>query len=250
MGKRKKLKELFVKENGLAYDQIYVKDNPVSFITESFQKLLVNLSYVNVDQTYKVIQFTSTLASEGKTTFVSNLSYLMAQKDKKILILDLDLRKPKIHKVFGVANEHGVTDYLSGKSTLEQVIKHSDDLNLDFMCAGEKTSAVTYILESTKLRELIKTLKGMYDYVFVDSPPVIAVSDSLYISRLSDGVLFLVGQKQDAKKGLVKEAIETLKKNETPIIGIAMIQVDLKDSAYGYNYGYRYGYTYEESESN
>ena len=79
MAKRKRLKELFIKENGLAYNEIYVKENPVSFITESFQKLLVNLSYVNVDQTYKVIQFTSTLASEGKTTFVSKLSYLMAQ---------------------------------------------------------------------------------------------------------------------------------------------------------------------------
>ena len=239
---------LLKKKNGFPYHYIYVKENPLSFVTESYEKLLVNLSYVNVDQSYKVIQMTSTIAEEGKTTFVSNFSYLLSKKDYKVIVVDLDLRKPKIHRVVHKPNEHGLTDYLSGKITLDKAINTSKELGCDYILAGEKTSAVTHVLESKKLKDLINELKTRYDYIILDSPPVIAVSDAMYVSKLADGILFLVGQKNDAKKSLVKEAIETLRKNKTPIIGLAMIQVDLKSGAYGYGYSYGYGYTDEQTD--
>ncbi len=220
------------------YDYLITKYDPLSFVTESFQKVIINLEYANVDGDYKVIQFTSTLPSEGKSTFVSNLSYLMGQKGKKVILLDLDLRKPKMNRVFNVPNKDGLTDYLAGKISLDKAINHSEDIGIDFITAGEKTSAVINVLEAKKLKELIKHLRETYDYVLLDTPPVISVSDALYISNLADTVMFIVAQGR-AKKVLVKEAIKSLKDHKVNILGVVFTQFDIK-SGYGYTQDYSY----------
>ncbi len=239
----KKKVTLFNGERNERYDYIVTKEQPLSYTAESFQKVLINLDYANIDQHYKVIQFTSTLASEGKSTFVSNIAYLLGQKGKKIVLLDLDLRKSKMHRVFNAPNKNGLTDYLSGKIPFEGLVQTSDYIGIDYIVTGEKTTAVVNVLESNKLKELILKLKETYDYVLLDSPPVIAVSDALYISKLSDAVIFVVAQGV-AKKSLVKEAIQTLKHNNVTILGTVLTQVNIKNSGYGY--GYDYTYKYEE----
>jgi capsular exopolysaccharide synthesis family protein len=238
-----KKKNIFNGERNERYDYLVTKEQPLSFTSESFQKVIINLDYANIDGKIKVVQFTSTLASEGKSTFVSNLSYLLAQKNKKVILLDLDLRKPKMQRVFNVPNKNGLTDYLSGKISYTELIQHSDNFELDFIVVGEKTTAIVNILESQKLKELIEKLRQEYDYVLLDTPPIIAVSDALYVAKNADGVIFVVAQ-GNAKKALVKEAIETLKSNHVHIIGTVLTQVNLKSGAYGY--GYDYSYNYEE----
>jgi protein-tyrosine kinase len=234
---------LFNGERNERYDYIVTKEQPLSYTAESFQKVLINLDYANIDGNYKVIQFTSTLASEGKSTFVSNMAYLLGQKGKKVILVDLDLRKPKMHRVFNVPNKNGLTDYLSGKIPYDKLIQSSKELEIDFMVTGEKTTAIVNVLEAKKLAELIAKLKETYDYVLLDTPPVIAVSDALYISKLTDGIIFVVAY-GNAKKSLVKEAIQTLKHNNVNIIGTVLTQVNLKSGEYGY--GYDYTYKYEE----
>jgi capsular exopolysaccharide synthesis family protein len=238
-----KKKNIFNGERNERYDYLVTKEQPLSYTSESFQKVIINLDYANIDGKIKVVQFTSTLASEGKSTFVSNLSYLLGQKNKKVILLDLDLRKPKMQRVFNVPNKDGLTDYLSGKISYEKLIQHSEDFGFDFIVAGEKTTAVVNVLESSKLKELIQKLREDYDYVLLDTPPVIAVSDALYIAKNTDGIIFIVAQ-GNAKKALVKEAIQTLKTNNVHIIGTVLTQVNLKSGAYGY--GYDYSYTYDE----
>lgn len=242
MAKKNKI-NLFNGERNERYDYIVTKEQPLSYTAESFQKVIINLDYVNIDGKHKVIEFTSALASEGKSTFVSNIAYLLGQKNKKIILLDLDLRKPKMHRVFNAPNKNGLTDYLSGKIEYNQLIKHSDEIGIDFIVTGEKTTAVVNVLEADKMRDLIQKLRETYDYVLLDAPPVIAVSDALYIAKNADGVIFIVAQ-GIAKKSLVKEAIQTLKTNHVPIIGTVLTQVSLKNSSYGY--GYDYSYKYEE----
>ena len=220
------------------YDYLITKYDPLLFVTESFQKVIINLEYANVDGNLKVIQFTSTLPSEGKSTFVSNLSYLMGQKGQKVILLDLDLRKPKMNRVFNVANRNGLTDYLAGKIKLEEAINHSEDIGIDFINAGEKTTSVINVLEAQKLKDLIAHLRETYDYVLLDTPPVISVSDALYISKLADGVIFIVAQGK-AKKVLVKDAIKSLKEHNINILGIVFTQFDIK-SGYGYSQDYSY----------
>jgi protein-tyrosine kinase len=232
---------LFNMERAENYHYIVTKEQPLSYTTESFQKVLINLDYVNIDGDFKVIQFTSTLASEGKTTFISNFAYLLGQRGKKVVIVDLDLRKPKVNRIFEAPNQDGLTDYLSGKIPYDKLIQHSDKLGIDYIVSGEKTTAVINVLEAKKLEELIKQLRTEYDFVLLDTPPVIAVSDALYIAKRADGVIFVVAQ-SIAKKGLVKEAVQTLKRNDVKIIGTILTQVDVKRGEYGYGYDYSYKY--------
>ena len=236
-------KNIFNGERNERYDYLITKEQPLSFTTESFQKVIINLDYANVDQKFKVIQFTSTLASEGKSTFVSNLAFLLNQKGKKVILLDMDLRKSKIHRVFNVPNKNGLTEYLAGKITYENLIQHSTEFDFDFVVSGEKTSSISNVLESNRLKDLILKLRESYDYVLIDTPPVIAVSDALYIAKNVDGIIFIVAQGV-AKKTLVKEAIQNLKKNHVQIIGTVLTQVNLKSGSYGY--GYDYSYKYED----
>ncbi|HAX03343.1 MAG: hypothetical protein A2Y45_00720 [Tenericutes bacterium GWC2_34_14] len=236
-------KKIFNSERNERYDYLVTKEQPLSYTAESFQKVIINLDYANIDGKIKVVQFTSTLASEGKSTFVSNLAFLLGQKDKKVILIDLDLRKPKMQRVFNVPNKNGLTDYLSGKISYEELIQHSADFDFDFIVAGEKTTAVVNVLESAKMKELIVKLREQYDYVLLDTPPVIAVSDALYVARNADGVVFIVAQGV-AKKTLVKEAIQNLKNNNVHVIGTVLTQVSLKGGEYGY--GYDYSYKYED----
>ena len=243
MKKSKTINELFNGERIERYDYLVTKEQPLSYVSESFQKVIINLDYANIDGNFKVLQFTSTLASEGKTTFISNFAYLLGQKGKKVCLVDLDLRKPKMHRVFNVTNRQGLNDYLSGKLEIKDLVRHSDELGIDYIISGEKTSAVINVLEAKKLHELIQNLKTKYDYVLLDTPPVIAVSDALYVAKLADGVVFLVAQ-NIARKTLVREAIQTLQNNKVKIIGTVLTQVNLKTGEYGY--GYDYSYKYEE----
>lgn len=234
-------KSIFNGERAERYDYLVTKEQPLSYTTESFQKVLINLDYANIDGKHKVIQFTSTLASEGKSTFVSNLSYLLGQKGKKVVLIDLDLRKPKLNRVFNTTNREGLTDYLSGKIAYEKLVRHSDEFGIDYIITGEKTTAVVNVLEANKLKDLIQKLRDDYDYVLLDTPPVIAVSDALYASRLADGIIFIIAQ-GNAKKTLVREAISTLKSNHCNILGLVLTQVNLKSGVYGYGYDYSYKY--------
>jgi len=234
-------KSIFNGEHTEKYDYLVTKEQPLSYTAESFQKVLINLDYANIDGKHKVIQFTSTLASEGKSTFVSNMAYLLGNKGKKIILIDLDLRKPKLNRVFNATNRDGLTDYLSGKIDFNKVVCHSEELGIDYIVAGEKTTAVVNVLEAQKLKDLLTKLRETYDYILLDTPPVIAVSDALYVARIADGVIFVVAQGV-AKKSLVKEAVLTLKSNHVNILGVVLTQVNLKSGAYGYGYDYSYKY--------
>lgn len=226
------------------YNSIWTKERPLSFITESYQKFLANLEYVNIDKKYKVIHVTSSVTGEGKTTFQSNIAYLLAQKNYKTILVDLDLRKPKVHRVFGVENINGVTDLLMGKTNLDEAIKKSKNLGFDVLTSGEKTSAVINLIQSDKMKTMFEQLRERYDYILIDSPPVVNVSDALYISKLSDAVIFVIAQSK-TKRVMVREAINTLQRNDVNIIGAVATQVDIYNKRYGYGYGYGYSYSYD-----
>src|SRR5690606_24653375 len=150
-------------------------------------------------------------------------------------------------RIFKAPNEGGVTDYLAGKIEYKDLIKYSEELHTHYIVAGEKTTAVVNVLEAQKLKDLVAKLRTDFDYVILDSPPVIAVSDALYIARLADGVIFVVAQ-NEAKKAVINEAISTLKQNNVNIIGSVFTQVDIKENElYSYTYGYGYGYTSKDA---
>lgn len=228
--------KLFTKKTADNYGYLIAKEAPNSYVTESLQKLIVNLEYANIDQKYKVVQFTSSMQAEGKTTLISNVAYLLAQRGKKVLMVDLDLRRPKINRIFSVINKSGLTEYLLGKIEKKDLIQHSED-KVDFIISGEKTTSVVQVLQSQKLQDLFTELRQEYDYILLDTPPVIVVSDALLVNKVADGIIFVVAYGL-GRKSMVKEAISSLTRNNVPIIGIAMTQDRV-------NKGNRYGYTYK-----
>ena len=228
--------KLFTKKTADNYGYLIAKEAPNSYVTESLHKLIVNLEYANIDQKYKVVQFTSSMQAEGKTTLISNVAYLLAQRGKKVLMVDLDLRRPKVNRIFSVINKLGLTEYLLGKIEKKDLIQHSED-KVDFIISGEKTTSVVQVLQSQKLQDLFTELRQEYDYILLDTPPVIVVSDALLVNKVADGIIFVVAHGL-GRKSMVKEAISSLTRNNVPIIGIAMTQDRV-------NKGNRYGYTYK-----
>lgn len=246
---KKNRKSIFkFNKNFLSYDYIWTKENPMSFITESYQKFLANLEYVNVDRNYKIIQITSSVSGEGKTTFSANIAFLLAQKGYKTLLVDLDLRKPKVHRIYNVENKNGITDLLSNRVEIDKAIKTNKNLGFDVIPSGEKTSAVVNLIESKRMRALMSDLRDKYDYILIDSPPVINVSDALYISKFADGLIFAIAQSK-TKRQLVKEATGLLRQNKINLIGTVITQLDMKKDVYGYGYMYGYGYGYEDKNN-
>ncbi len=233
----KKLKDLLGKPRVENYAYLVAKNRPLSFVTESFQKIVLNIEFLNVDQNYKILQFTSTEPSEGKSTTISNIAYLMAKEDKKVLLMDLDLRKPKLNRVFEDTTSANLTDYLTGKASIEDIIKQSEELGIDYIINKESSTAVINLLKSNKLKKLLDSLRDKYDYILLDSPPVESLSDALYVTKISDGVIFVVGYGQ-AKKNYVKDAVDSLRKHQATILGVILSQVEMKRKLHTYNYYY------------
>lgn len=212
-------------------------------IVEAYNRLRDNILYFSLDGNNRVIQVESSLASEGKTTLATNLSVSLAQANKKVVIVDLDFRKARTHRAFKVENVDGLTDYLIDKTSYEKMVKKTS-YGVDLINRGSAIQNTISVLTSDKFKNLIKELKEKYDYVILDCPPVLVVSDYIHIGQVSDCCLFAVAHGV-TKKAQVKEAINELKKNNINIIGNVFTfynsTKDLKD------YGYRY-YEYKDRD--
>ena len=207
---------------------------------EPYNRLISNIKFSNVDDPYKVILFTSTVMDELKTTVCSNFAYTLAHNEKKVVVIDLDTRKPRMHKPFGVTKENGIVEYLAGSITKDQLIKKTDK-GVDVITVGKDVSNPVTLLESQKLADLIKELKNEYDFIALDTPPLTACNDAAIISRIADGVVFNVAINQGKKKE-VKSALEQLKDADAKVIGINITKANVKDrGGYYYYYYYEYG---------
>ncbi len=207
-------------------------------LKESYIRLKDNILFYNVDGKNNVIQVTSSVQGEAKTTTISNLAVSLAQDGKKVVCVDLDIRKPRLHRAFNIENVDGLSEYMLNTIDMDGLIKHTE-YGVDIINRGSEFSNSAVILLSEKLKNLIKTLKTQYDYVLIDTPPVLIVSDFIHISRLADGLLFVVAYGR-TKKAQVKEAISQLKKNNIRFIGCVFTFYDPKrneKNAYT-NYGY------------
>ncbi len=214
-----------------------------SIIKEAYTRLKDNILCYCIDGDKKVIQIESSVQSESKTTTVCNLAVCLGQSGKKVCILDFDFRKPKIHRLFEEENINGVFEYMVGECSYEQLLKPTKYENVSIINRGGNITNPSLILTSNKTKELIERLKGEFDILLIDCPPVLLISDYIHISRLSDGVLFVVASGHTKKKQ-VSQAISELRKNNIKIIGTTFTFFDPKKSmSFGkYEYYRYYGY--------
>jgi len=214
-------------------------------ITEAYRKLRASILFSRPGEPPKTILFTSSMSGEGKTISVANTAIMFAQLGYNCLVVDADLRRPSCHRALRVPNERGLTDFLVGQETLEHVIQPTSVANLSVLNSGSMAPNPTELIASKKMREALDDLKDRYDFIFVDSPPVMPVSDSIILSTMVDGVIFVV-RGQETPKHLVKSSIAQLKNKQSKMLGVLLNRVDLRSAEYKDYYQY-YGEDYYSS---
>lgn len=215
--------------------------DPTSIISESIRMIRTNLNFSDL----KVINVTSTVPSEGKSEVITNLAVSFAMLDKKVLIVDCDLRKPKVHRNFGLIRNQGVSDVVLSKGNLDyrQVVQTytQNRVSIDVLTAGSKISNPSELINSVHFSNLMKKLKNDYDLVLIDCPPISNMTDGVLVSKLADGTVYVIeSDKTDYQ--VISDCIEELKNNKVFILGAILTKVDVKKEKklYGYKYDYYY----------
>lgn len=215
--------------------KVLIKDTSSSY-SEAFQQLQVNLDFSFIGEKDKVIAITSPLASDGKSTVCANLAYIYSKKNYKVLVIDLDLRRPSVHRFFDLTNDIGVTDYCTDKAKEEDIIKHYE--NIDIITSGSHTPFPGKVLESEILLNLINSLKEKYDIILVDTPPVLLVSDALICSKFVSQYIVTVTY-AETKKADFEETMRQLKSdNKIKIAGVVFNKKKYKKDSYDYKNKY------------
>ena len=212
-----------------------VEKEPKSIAAESYRTLRTNIQYSSFDKEYRAIVVTSSDPGEGKSTTSGNLALCFAQGDKKVILVDCDLRKPSIHKKFKISNIVGLSDVIIGKESLENAV-HRYNNNMTVLTSGKIPPNPSEMLSSKAMSKLIEHLKEEYDYVILDTPPVQAVTDSQILSTKVDGTILVVRADKTKKEG-VHNSINLLKKVNANIIGTVLNGVDTSRNKYYYYYG-------------
>lgn len=183
------------------YGKIPLESNKVSktIFTESLRNLRANLQFLPENKNHKIISITSSISGEGKTTIVASLSEVLARGSKKVIILDLDLRKTSLHKTFNLKNDVGIYDYLTSKQKLKTIIQETDIPNLKIISSGNSIQNPSEVLLSPKLNKLLSKLKKKYDYIVIDTPPVGLISDAIVIMNYSDISLSIIRENYTKK---------------------------------------------------
>lgn len=190
---------------------------------EQYNRLISNIKYSNLENPYKVIMFTSTSMNELKSTTCANLAYSLAHNHKKVVIIDLDVRKPVLYKTFKVERSNGLVEFIEGSINKKDLIKHSES-GVDVVTTGKKVINPMVVIEAQALKDLIKELREEYDYVLIDTPPLALCTDALVIGQLCDGIVYNVAI-NTAKKRDVKESLKSLKTLDAKVIGLNITKV-------------------------
>ena len=212
-------------------------EKPQSNISEAYRTIRTGIEFSNLDKDLKIICITSSKKDEGKTTVLSNLGVSFAKIDRKVLLIDADLRNPSISKMFDTSNTQGLMDILLGKRNIQDCVKKTKQENLYILTGGTIPPNPAEVLSSKKMSEFIESIKDEYDYIFIDSPPVGVVSDASIISAYSDGVIFVVGA-NEVDSNLAKIAKERLDSVKANIVGVILNKFKTDTNSEYYNYYY------------
>lgn len=218
--------------------QLITLTNPKSPISESYRALRTNIDFSSVDEQLKVIMVTSAGPGEGKSTTITNLAITYAHSERKILLIDADLRKPTAHHTFSVSNRWGLSSVLSKQCTLEEAIQTSSVPNMDLLTSGVIPPNPAEMLGSKRMSEVTDRLREIYDIILIDTPPLLAVTDAQIVATKSDGAILVVDQGR-VKREFAKKAIHNLEKVNARILGVVLNNVKrkAKEEQYYYYYG-------------
>jgi polysaccharide biosynthesis transport protein len=231
--------------------ELVSQSRPQSQMAESYRALRTSLLLSHLGAPPKVIMVTSALPQEGKSTTSINTAVVLAQKGVKVLLIDADLRRPSIHKTLGMGPRSGLSNVLTGSSTLQQTIAVSTVLpNLHILPAGTPPPNPAELLASTNMKEVLDELRGQYDHIVVDTPPTLSVTDAVVLSPRADAIVLVIRSGQTTKQSL-RRARDILTQVNARVSGVLLNAVDLSSPDYYYYYEYKGKYSnyYRDGES-
>ena len=241
------LEEIPVGEGALQERDLYVFRNPTSRAAECARSIRTNILFSGADKKLNTITVSSPNPREGKTTSVMYLGTTMAQSGQRVLLIDTDLRRPRLHKSLGIPRGRGVTNLILGDAEYDEVIKTTDIPNLWVLPCGPTPPNPAELLLTDRFKEILSDLSEKYDWVILDSPPLNAVTDAVVLSRLSDGAILVVQAGQTLREDLVRVRRQ-LADVDANVLGVILNDLDLSDKKHGYYY-YAYGYSESEAEA-
>lgn len=219
--------------------ELLVHERPTSTIAEAARSLRTNLMFMNPDKPYKRLLVTSAAPSEGKTTVAVSIAISLAQGGQRVCIIDCDLRRPRLHRIFGRAGDVGLMNVLVGEATIEEAAKPTVVPNLYCIPCGPIPPNSADVVASEKLARLLDEVGKRFDRVVLDSPPVVAVTDSAILSTLADGVVMVV-RAFKTSFALSRAGLRSLLDVDAPIAGAVLNAVNLDRHEYYYQRSYYY----------
>lgn len=232
--KRKEIKARALKESKTPVELI-TRDLPQSFISEAYRSLTSNLQFLEMDGEIKTIMVTSSIPQEGKTTVTINLAMALVSAEKRVLLVDVDLRIPGIHEIFKLDVAPGLTDLLMSDKSFKDMIHNVKGIdNLDILTSGSLPPNPSELLGSSQMKKLISTLKKEYDRILFDFPPALGTADVSILSSKVDGILLVVGA-NEVNRQIAQKAKESLEKAH--ILGVVFNKVEPGEQNYYYYRG-------------
>ncbi|MCW6700880.1 CpsD/CapB family tyrosine-protein kinase [Anaerococcus sp. NML200537] len=203
-----------------------------SLYDEAIRSVRTNIQFADIDHKNKIIAMTSSKPSEGKTTVVYKLAQSFAENGERVVLLDFDLRAPKVGVVAGIDNNVGLTNVITGKLELDRALyRDKGQENLFLLLSGPTPPNPAEILASNHIKDLVNELSQSFDYVFIDTPPVGLFTDASIVSTFCDGMIFAI-KSNDTKKEEISRALDNLKKVNAKVIGAILTFADVKEFNY------------------
>jgi capsular exopolysaccharide synthesis family protein len=207
---------------------------------EAYRSIRTALYFSTRGDGHKVIQITSPEPGDGKSTLTANLAVVIAQSGKSVLLIDADFRRPRIHKLFGLEGIAGMSSVINGEVELADAVQSTSIKNLSILACGPRPDNPSELLTLPRFKELLDVFREKYDFVLIDTPPLMAVSDPSIVAARVDGVILTIRIKKKGRHN-AQRATEALESIGANVLGIVVNGVGGR-GGYGYGYGARYGY--------
>jgi capsular exopolysaccharide synthesis family protein len=224
---------------------------PRAIEAEAYRSLRTALYFSTRGERHKVIQITSPNMGDGKSTLAANLAVCIAQSGKSVVLVDADCRRPRLHRLFGLTGEVGLTSVIVGECRPQEAVRPTAVPHLAVLPCGPRPANPAELLTSPKFEELLNELRGLYDFVLVDSPPLLAVTDPCVVAARADGVLLTIRVSKNGRPSAerAKEMLASLGAN---VLGVVVNGIGKEAGAYGYSYRHyrydHYGYEYKSRD--
>jgi polysaccharide biosynthesis transport protein len=227
-------------------NELITEKQPRAPVSEAFRSLRTNLQFASITSPIHTLVVTSPSPEDGKTTIVGNLASVFAQGGRKVVVVDSDLRRPRLHKVFQLPNRFGLTDqFIRPQEFLDGAVQPTEVKNLFMLSSGSLPPNPSELIGSQRMVEIIQALEAEYEMVILDTPPSLVVTDANVMANRADGVLLVISPAK-TKRVAIKHTIEQLRQVKANIVGVVVNGVDARNSRYGYYRGYyhKYGHGY------